>query len=65
MNCLLFEPLQKADKREMDNRVLKKDFQTACGELSQNINDYMQKFDVHVGLLQTVLVSQLHFIACC
>jgi hypothetical protein len=32
----------------MDHRVLKKDFNTACGELSQNINDCLQKFTVHV-----------------
>ena len=32
----------------MENRVLKKDFNTACGELSQNINDCMQKFNLHV-----------------
>lgn len=40
--------LQKADKRDLDHRVLKKDFHTACGELSQNINDCLQKFNVHV-----------------
>jgi len=39
---------QKVDKRDIDNRVLKKDFNAACNELSQNINDCMQKFNVHV-----------------
>jgi hypothetical protein len=39
--------LQKADRRDVDNRVLKKDFNSACNELSQNINDCMQKFNVH------------------
>ncbi|CAF0775858.1 unnamed protein product [Rotaria sordida] len=38
---------KKADKRDIDNRVLKKDFNAACNELSQNLNDYMQKFHVH------------------
>jgi len=39
---------QKADKRDVENRVLKKDFGSICNELSQNINDCMQKFSVHV-----------------
>ncbi|CAF0805235.1 unnamed protein product [Adineta steineri] len=38
---------KKADKRDIDNRVLKKDFNSACNELSQNINDCMQKFNIH------------------
>ncbi|CAF0931475.1 unnamed protein product [Rotaria sp. Silwood1] len=38
---------KKADKRDVDSRVLKKDFNSACNELSQNLNDYMQKFNVH------------------
>ncbi|CAF0820339.1 unnamed protein product [Rotaria sp. Silwood1] len=38
---------KKADKRDIDSRVLKKDFNSACNELSQNLNDYMQKFNVH------------------
>ncbi|CAF0962707.1 unnamed protein product [Adineta ricciae] len=38
---------KKADKRDLDNRVLKKDFNSTCNELSQNINDCMQKFNVH------------------
>ncbi|CAF2396532.1 unnamed protein product [Rotaria sp. Silwood2] len=38
---------KKADKRDLDNRVLKKDFNAACNELTQNLNDYMQKFNVH------------------
>ncbi|CAF2052883.1 unnamed protein product [Rotaria magnacalcarata] len=38
---------KKADKRDLENRVLKKDFNAACNELSQNLNDYMQKFNVH------------------
>jgi hypothetical protein len=32
----------------VENRVLKKDFNSTCNELSQNINDCMQKFNVHV-----------------
>ncbi|CAF3084645.1 unnamed protein product [Rotaria socialis] len=38
---------KKADKRDIENRVLKKDFNSACGELSQNINDCLQRFCVH------------------
>ncbi|CAF3569121.1 unnamed protein product [Rotaria sordida] len=38
---------KKADRRDIENRVLKKDFNTTCGELSQNINDCLQKFIVH------------------
>lgn len=33
----------------MEHRVLKKDFNTTCGELSQNINDCLQRFHIHVG----------------
>jgi hypothetical protein len=39
---------QKADRRDVESRVLKKDFNATCGELSQNINDCMQKFHIHV-----------------
>ncbi len=49
-----FRISQKADKREMEHRVLKKDFHTTCGELSQNINDCLQKFTVHVGKLSFI-----------
>ncbi|CAF3405905.1 unnamed protein product [Rotaria sp. Silwood1] len=38
---------KKADKRDLESRVLKRDFNTSCGELSQNINDCLQKFIVH------------------
>ncbi len=45
---------QKADKRDVDNRVLKKDFNSTCNELSQNINDCLQKFNVHVCCSDTL-----------
>ncbi|CAF1632253.1 unnamed protein product [Adineta ricciae] len=38
---------KKVDKRDLDTRVLKKDFNAACNDLSQNINDCLQKFHVH------------------
>ncbi|CAF0875248.1 unnamed protein product [Adineta ricciae] len=38
---------KKVDKRDLDTRVLKKDFKAACNDLSQNINDCLQKFHVH------------------
>ncbi|CAF1194823.1 unnamed protein product [Adineta steineri] len=38
---------KKADKRDIDNRVLKKDFNSACNDLSQKINDCLQRYHVH------------------
>ncbi|UJR21321.1 hypothetical protein I4U23_024412 [Adineta vaga] len=38
---------KKVDRKDLDNRVLKKDFNAACNDLSQNINDCLQKFHVH------------------
>lgn len=40
---------KKADKRDLDVRVLKKDFNSNMDELSQNINDCLQRFAVHVN----------------
>ena len=37
--------------------MLKKDFNATCAELSQNINDYLQKFHLHVGRSSVPLSS--------
>ncbi|CAF1470701.1 unnamed protein product [Didymodactylos carnosus] len=44
---LSVQDIEKADKRDLDNRVLKKDFHVACGELAQSVNDCLQKFNTH------------------
>jgi len=46
---------KKADKRDLDMRVLKKDFNSTCDELSQNINDCLQRFAAHVNCKRRML----------